>query len=237
MTGIASPVVNTSVTFRFGSVSADASAAGNSDYAGAGYGSYAAANEGLPFVPTVYTATERSWSFPYHISLYQYSSTTQPLFDTEVANTSDATYMYQAGDLVEMYNNTPVYDVTTGVPLGPSTGSLAMYYVPMIVTPDSAKINFDMPALPNAVEPVQSLLADPRRVLHGPRTTVGRPGPAELTTTFPNTPLAAASPMPTSSPAVCASTGRMRRPARTRGCPRCTPRRSPAARSGRTSSR
>ena len=77
MTGNPYPIVNTSVTFRFGSISADASAASNADYAGAGYGSDAAANNGLPFVPTVYTATERSWAFPYHISLYQYSNTTQ----------------------------------------------------------------------------------------------------------------------------------------------------------------
>ena len=157
ITGNTYPVVNTSVTFRFGSVSADASAAGSSDYASAGYGSGAASNNGLPFVPTVYTATERSWAFPYHISLYQYSNSTQPLYDTQVATTADATYMYQAGDLIEMYNNAPspevpVYDVTSGAALPPGANE-ATKYVPMVVTPDSAKINFDTPALPTPANP------------------------------------------------------------------------------------
>ena len=198
------PVVNTSVTFQFASVSGNASAATNTDYAGAGYGSFADANNGLPFVPSVYTANAQSWAFPYHISLYQYTNTTQPLFETAVASMTDTVAMYNAGDLMEMYNDTssmtevPVYDVTTGAPVASTT--YARDYVPMVVNPDNATINFDLPALPTPANAYNRFWQIPAADFTDTNGTYPNPSlPAETaagvldltnTTVFPNSPLA-----------------------------------------------
>ncbi|MBV9850320.1 MAG: hypothetical protein JO250_11645, partial [Armatimonadetes bacterium] len=122
--------------------------------ASAGYGSDASANNGLPYVPTVYTATDQSWAFPYHISLYQYSNTASPVYETSVAQTSDPNNLYAAGDLMEMYDDPtpasayPVYDISTGKVLTQNNR-----YIPMVVNPDTATINFDTPALPDPNNP------------------------------------------------------------------------------------
>jgi prepilin-type N-terminal cleavage/methylation domain-containing protein len=149
VTGTDWPVVNTSVRFTPASISADAQASTTSDNASSGYGGdVAAVNNGLPYVPTVYTASEQSWSFPYHISLYPQTDTSAPLYSTLVADQTNGS-MYQAGDLLEMYTNEApgtgvlAYDITSGLPL--TTNGR---YIPMTVAPDTGTITFGIPALP-----------------------------------------------------------------------------------------
>ena len=214
VTGTLSPVVNTSVTFKFASVSADASAATNADYASTGYGSNSDANNGLPYVPSVYTAKDQSWAYPYHLSLYQYVNSSSAgagpnlLYDVRVAQPGDmvptasvvpTNMPPQVGDVLEMYNNNgtfePVYDVTNGASL-----SSSYPYVPIVVNPDTATINFDQPALPDPTQPTlrfwnikASLFEDDTAAYPNPAlpAEVG-PGVLDLTNTtiFANSPLA-----------------------------------------------
>lgn len=164
------PVVNTSVTFSPASVSADASAATANNNVQAGYGGdVTASNNGLPYIPTAYTASDQSWAFPYQISLFQAGNTTYAAYQTVMASNmqsfANSSVMY-AGDLIEqMYNPssgsngaayTPVYDITNGEPLV-TTGT----YVPMTVMPDTGTINFDMPALPVPANPYQRFWSIP----------------------------------------------------------------------------
>ena len=69
VTGNYYPIVNTSVTFRPGTVSGDAVPGTTADYGNLGLPTLDSAS-GYAYIPTVYTATGRSWALPYHVSLY-----------------------------------------------------------------------------------------------------------------------------------------------------------------------
>ena len=158
------PIVNTSVTFRPGTVSGDAVPGTTSD----------AANQGLPtldattgyaYIPTVYTATSQSWSLPYHVSLYpgNYNGT-QEYYDTQISSVTDTTNtppLYTAGDLLEFKHTdqndvtgTLVFNITKGYPLqddGTGTGTYklgGLDFVPLAVNPDTGTLNFGSPSLP-----------------------------------------------------------------------------------------
>jgi hypothetical protein len=152
VTGTVYPIVNSTVTFRPAVVEGDAAPGTTTEYSSIGVPANAADDGGLPYIPTLFTATSQSWSFPYTITLYpQHISGTQVLPDTTdyfqtALDTSGAT-----GDIIEYEvtskGQTPVYDVTAGTVIaGPN-------YVPMTVNPDSGTINFAQPALPDPTTP------------------------------------------------------------------------------------
>ena len=85
------PIVNTSVSFRAGTVSGDATPGTTAD----------ANNQALPtldgitgygYVPTTYTSTGHSWALPYHVSLYpgNYNGS-QEYYDTQISSVTDTT--------------------------------------------------------------------------------------------------------------------------------------------------
>lgn len=154
------PIVSTSVTFRPGTVSGDATPATSTEYTSSGVPLNT--ETGLAFIPTVYTAAAQSWSLPYHVTItpVSYSSsptdTTQPYYDTDLAPSTIPPYI-TAGDVLEYYhvNGTALgaiaYNATTNTPLVPSGSGYAIggtKFVPLSVAPDSGTINFATPSLP-----------------------------------------------------------------------------------------
>ena len=162
VTGKYYPIVNTSVTFRPGTVSGDAVPGTTSD----------AGNQALPttdyatgyaYIPTVYTATTQSWSLPYHVSLYpgNYDGT-QEYYDTQLSSVTDTTNsppLYTAGDLLEYKHTnsgdttgTLAFNISKGYPLqdaGMGTYKLGgLDFVPLTVNPDTGTLNFGTPSLP-----------------------------------------------------------------------------------------
>jgi prepilin-type N-terminal cleavage/methylation domain-containing protein len=163
VTGNYYPIVNTSVTFRPGTVSGDAVPGTTSDY-----GSQAvptiAGESGYGYVPTVYTATSQSWSLPYHVSLYPGNYTgAQEYYDTQISSVTDTTGnppLYTAGDLLEFKHTDQndltgmlVFNISKGYPLqdaGSGTYKLGgLDFVPLMVNPDTGTLNFGTPSLPN----------------------------------------------------------------------------------------
>ncbi len=160
VTGNYYPIVNTSVTFRPGTVSGDAVPGTTSDYGNLGLPTLDSAS-GYGYVPTVYTATSRSWALPYHVSLYpgNYSGA-QEYYDTQISSVTDTTNnppLYTAGDLLEFKHadqnditGTLVYNITTGSPLAGNGASLGgTDFIPLTVNPDTGTLNFGTPSLPN----------------------------------------------------------------------------------------
>lgn len=158
------PIVNTSVTFRPGTISGDAIPGTTSDY-GNQAAPMVAGESGYAYVPTVYTATSRSWALPYHVSLYpgNYGSPlpSAPVyyFDTQISSVTDTTNnppLYVAGDLLEFkhvdLNDMPgtlVYNITRAYPLAGNGASLGgTDFVPLTVNPDTGTLNFGTPSLP-----------------------------------------------------------------------------------------
>lgn len=148
------PVVNTSVTFRAALISADAAPGSTTDYASLGVPADAADNGGVPYVPTLYTSNNKSWAYPYSLTLYQYSDPTS--YTTDIYQGAPVTAQNMTaspGDIFEYRvsggSNTAVYDVTQGLVLpGANAGSATRTYVPMSINPDTGTINFATPALP-----------------------------------------------------------------------------------------
>ena len=154
------PVVNTSVTFRPGTVSGDATPGTTAD----------ANNQALPtldgatgygYVPTTYTSLGKSWALPYHVSLYpgNYNGT-QEYYDTQISSINDTTNnppLYTAGDLIESKHTdqndltgTVVFNISKGYPLtsnGTKMGGTD--FVPLTVNPDTGTLIFGAPSLPN----------------------------------------------------------------------------------------
>jgi len=157
----ATPTVKTSINFTPATVTGDAAPSTSSDYSSLGIPMNAADNGGLPYVPTVYTASSQSWGFPPHITLApQTLSVSTPYYTTDLGTSSTppaAGIAVSPGDLMEYYHagtadpanprGTAVYDVTQGIVLQSAT--LQHSYVPLAVNPDTGTLSFDMPALPN----------------------------------------------------------------------------------------
>ena len=156
------PIINTSVTFRPATVSGDAAPGTTSDYGSQGLPTLAG-ESGYGYVPTVYTATSRSWSLPFHVSLYpgNYNGS-QEYYATQVSSLSDtsAQDLYDAGDLLEYSysgsgdtTGTLVYNVTKGYPLVSSgSGSYKLGgtdFVPLSVNADTGTLNFASPSFPS----------------------------------------------------------------------------------------
>ncbi len=157
----ATPTVKTSINFTPATVTGDAAPSTSSDYSSLGIPMNAADNGGLPYVPTVYTASSQSWGFPPHITLApQTLSVSTPYYTTDLGTSSTppaAGIAVSPGDLMEYYHagtadpanprGTAVYDVTQGIVLQSAT--LQHSYVPLAVNPDTGTLSFDTPALPN----------------------------------------------------------------------------------------
>ncbi len=156
------PTVKTSINFTPATVTGDAAPSASSDYGSLGVPMNAADSGGLPYVPTVYTASSQSWGFPPHITLAPQGAltTTTPYYTTDanpvslpptgVATISTA----DPGDLMEYYHTgtgdttgTPVYDITKACVIK-TTGVSGHTYVPLSVNPDTGTLSFDTPALP-----------------------------------------------------------------------------------------
>jgi prepilin-type N-terminal cleavage/methylation domain-containing protein len=163
VTGKKYPIVNTSVTFRAATVSGDAVPGTTTDYGSAGLPSVSG-ESGYTYVPTYYTAANRSWTLPFHVSVYpgnyaSLSAANQYYFDTQIASGTDTTApnpLYVAGDLLEYKNDGSstklVYNITRAFPLTTSGGTTTLTgtdYVPMTVNPDNGTISFGTPSLPN----------------------------------------------------------------------------------------
>ena len=163
VSGMNYPIVNTSVTFRPGTVTGDAVPGTTSDY-----GSQAlptlSGDTGYGYVPTFYSATSRSWSLPFHVSLYPGNYTgTQEYYATQISSLTDTTNpqpLYTAGDILEYsyqgdtdQNPKIVYNVSKGYPLKDAGGGVYALggtdYVPFTVNPDNGTLNFGTPSLPN----------------------------------------------------------------------------------------
>ncbi len=162
LTGAVTPTVKTSINFTPATVTGDAAPGTSSDYGSLGVPMNAADNGGLPYVPTVYTASSQSWGFPPHITLApQGAASTTAYYTTDTnptslapATASTSISTADPGDLMEYYHTgtsdtvgTAVYDITKGCVI--ATGGAATHtYVPMSVNPDTGTISFDTPALP-----------------------------------------------------------------------------------------
>ena len=183
VTGNSFPVVNTSVTFRAALISADAAPGSTTDYASLGVPADAADNGGVPYVPSLFTSNNKSWAYPYSLTLYQYadptSYTTNVYQDVALTGNNLTT---NSGDILEYRvsggSSTPVYDVTQNVVLKTSGagGGIINTYVPLSLNPDTGTINFAAPALPapanmslgNAYSPYARFWkADPTAVNNG----------------------------------------------------------------------
>ena len=156
------PIVNTSVTFRPGTVSGDATAGTTADANSQGLPTTDSAT-GYGYIPTVYTSVGKSWALPYHVSLYPSNyDGTQEYYDTQLSSVTDATNtppLYTAGDLLEYQhanstdtNGKLVYNITDGYPLqdaGSGTYKLGgLDFVPLTVNPDTGTLTFGAPSLP-----------------------------------------------------------------------------------------
>ena len=156
------PVVNTSVTFRPGTVSGDATAGTTADANSQGLPTTDSAT-GYGYIPTVYTSVGKSWALPYHVSLYPSNyDGTQEYYDTQLSSVTDATNtppLYTAGDLLEYQhanstdtNGKLAYNITDGYPLqdaGSGTYKLGgLDFVPLTVNPNTGTLTFGAPSLP-----------------------------------------------------------------------------------------
>lgn len=158
----ATPTVKTSINFTPATVTGDAAPGTSSDYGSLGVPMNAADSGGLPYVPTVYTASSQSWAFPPHLTLAPQGvlSSSTPYYTTDIGTEPQTTVKGIAvspGDLMEYYHSgttdmanprgTAVYDITQGAVLASTT--LQHSYVPLSVNPDTGTISFDTPAQPN----------------------------------------------------------------------------------------
>jgi len=162
VTGNYYPIVNTSVTFRPGTVSGDAVPGTTSDYNSQGLPTLAG-ESGYGYVPTVYRATGQSWALPYHVTLYpgNYDGT-QEYYDTQIASgtfSDGANILINPGDLLEYRHmnssdttGTLVYNISLGFPLTDAgTGAYKLGgtdFVPLTVNPDTGTLIFGTPSLP-----------------------------------------------------------------------------------------
>ena len=142
--GLYYPIVNTSVTFRPGVVSGDATPASTTDYSSQGVVAGTDQND-FAYVPTIYNANNQSWAQPYVVTLAPPSAPSG-----QTAGTT--TYYVQqdpvSGDYYEYLgsspNGTAVFDVTTGMA---ATGVTS--YVPLSINAGTGTINFSTAALPD----------------------------------------------------------------------------------------
>ena len=135
------PVVTTSVTFRPGTVSGEASPQTTTEYNSSGLPASGANT--IPYIPSVYAANNQSWAQPYKVSLYaaDYTGTTmQSYYYTALDATSGDVFEYLYKNVDK--SSTALDDVTTGTPQN-VTGN----FVPLSINADSGTINFSTPAL------------------------------------------------------------------------------------------
>ena len=170
VTGKMYPIVNTTVTFRPGTVSGDATPGTTASYTS--QGAVAVGESGFGYTPTVYTTTSKSWSLPYHVSIYpanfngiNTADDRGVYYDTQLAPRSGAftagngTVTVSVGDVMEYRHvgsadttGTLVYDVTQGFAVqdtGSGYGVGSTNFVPMSINPDTGTINFAAASLPN----------------------------------------------------------------------------------------
>ena len=164
------PIVNTTVTFRPGTVSGDATPGTTASYTD--QGAVAVSENGFGYTPTVYTTSNKSWSLPYHVSVYPANfdggNTTDDrgvYYDTQMASSSgvvaSTTLMVSVGDVLEYRHvgsvditGTLVYDVTQGFPvqvgaMGSGYAIGSTNFIPMFISPDTGTITFAAASLPN----------------------------------------------------------------------------------------
>jgi len=170
VTGKTYPIVNTTVTFRPGTVSGDATPGTTASYTS--QGAVAVGENGFGYTPTIYTTTSKSWSLPYHVSIYPANFDGNNIadergvyYDTQLAPRSGAftagngTVTVSVGDVMEYRHvgnvdtaGTLVYDVTQGFAVqdtGSGYGVGSTNFVPLSINPDSGTINFAAASLPN----------------------------------------------------------------------------------------
>lgn len=170
VTGKMYPIVNTTVTFRPGTVSGDATPGTTASYTS--QGAVAVGENGFGYTPTVYTTTSKSWSLPYHVSIYpanfdgnNTADDRGVYYDTQLAPRSGAftagngTVTVSVGDVMEYRhissadpNPMLVYDVTQGFAVSDTGSGYAVgstNFIPLSINPDTGTINFAAPSLPN----------------------------------------------------------------------------------------
>ena len=164
------PIVNTTVTFRPGTVSGDATPGTTASYTSQGAASVDV--NGFAYTPTIYTTTNKSWALPYHVSLYpanfdgnNTADDRGVYYDTQIAAKSggftagNGTVTVSVGDVMEYRHvgsadttGTLVYDVTQGFAVQDTGSGYAIgstNFVPMTINPDTGTINFAAASLPN----------------------------------------------------------------------------------------
>ncbi len=164
------PIVNTSVTFRPGVVSGDATPATTTEYNSAGVVASDGATNAA-YVPTAYTTGSQSWAQPYVVTLVPPTVATGQ-------SAGGATYYVQQDPVSSDYyeyrgaspNGTAVFDVTTGAVLS------GVSYVPLTINAQTGTISFATPALPKPPTPksgtTAATLGDPynRQWVYQPAT-------------------------------------------------------------------
>ena len=227
VTGNSFPIVNTSVTFRPGTVSGDAAPGTTSDYGNQAQPTVAG-ESGYGYVPTFYTATSQSWALPYHVTLFPANyDGNQEYYDTQISSVTDNVNnppLYTAGDLLEFKHTnqsdtlgTLAFNVSKGYPLqddGTGTGTYKLAgqdFVPMMVNPDTGTLNFGTPSLPGG--PTDKNLRNWDYALLDPTSPnkggVDTNGLIDLTKPVSTTPALTDSPLtkPSLAPADAAETG------------------------------
>lgn len=166
------PIFNTSVTFRPASVSNDAAPATTTDYAGAGVSSegIADADQGLPYIPTVYTAASRSWTYPYTLSLYPVSlppaggtptyNPNQPYFGTGLDAATGRLFEYRYANAMDKFG-VKVYDFGTRLSDATDDTKLDANCVPLTLRPDTGAISFAVSAVPPLVSNQRTPISGP----------------------------------------------------------------------------
>ncbi len=150
VTGNYYPIVNTSITFKPGTVSGDATPASTTDYNSAGV-PLVDQTSGLNFIPAVYTAAAHSWSQPYKVTLTPPSAPANQVggggtyYTGQDPTTGDTVEYDQAGTTPVPATDPQVYDLTTAGPIGTAVKS----YIPLSINADSGTISFDTPSFPN----------------------------------------------------------------------------------------
>jgi type II secretory pathway pseudopilin PulG len=156
------PVVRTTVNFAPALISNDPMAASSNSNLSQGYGEDPASDTTLPYVPTLFQTQYGNWQGTPAITITKQSQTLQtrqftandassytlgtPNYSNGAA-TSPAINDFVLADVTSGAPGTPVYDITIGAPILPSSGT-APSYDAVLLDYNRGEVNFALPALP-----------------------------------------------------------------------------------------
>ena len=160
------PVIGTSVTFRPGTVSGNATPATTSSYTSQAVIGGTDQNN-FTYIPTVYTTTNQSWTQPYKVTL---TPPTAPSGQSAGGRTYTTGQDAASGDYYEYPNATQISPAVLDISSGKALNS-SVSYIPLTINADSGTINFAAPAVPDPASPYQrqwvyAPVTDPENAQH-----------------------------------------------------------------------